>query len=202
MSRVYVRLRPFDRAAAEATGIVDRHRRSAGARDEHAGKRHAARAHRPSHAQPIGEGERPRIDRVAAELRARKRRTVDEPHARAGARQHERGRAPGRSGADNQHIRHQVQSAKLKVESKWKVERAVGGNPARRECSACPDAVPHQRLARVSRSRSPTTIFEVSLRADTSPTPSARHRTARLRARFCLNALRFAMSHNATISTW
>jgi len=51
--------------------------------------------------------ERARIDRVAAQLVARKRRAIDQPHAHAGAGEHNRCDGARRSGADDHDVIHE-----------------------------------------------------------------------------------------------
>ena len=95
IARGAARIAPFDRDTARA------------------GHQHAVDAQATSfdvfrHAERLEAGQGSRVDRVAAQLVTRKRGAVDEPHARAGARQHERGDRTRGARTHNQHIKHRV----------------------------------------------------------------------------------------------
>ena len=77
-------------------GIARLHARpsAAFARHDHAVDRKPAARQPAGETEPPQHGERAGIERVAAQLVARKRAAIDEAHARAGPREHRRGHAP------------------------------------------------------------------------------------------------------------
>lgn len=99
-----IELAALEGGAVQTARVVGGDRHAAGPRHEHAGHRVRPPAHRGAHAEAIEDGERAGIDRVAAELRARKRGGVDEPHARTRAREHEGRDAARRPCADDEDV--------------------------------------------------------------------------------------------------
>ena len=92
---------PRERHPSQPVGIVRRDLRT-GTGHGHAGDRQAQeRTPAPIPSRSRIESD-PGIQRVAAQLVARKRRAIDQTHAHAGARERECGDAPGRPGANHQ----------------------------------------------------------------------------------------------------
>ena len=95
---------PRDRAAAQAVGIVRGHLRSPRAADGHPRNRQRLLLDSLADPQPVDDRQRSRIQRVAAQLVAGKLRAIDEAHADAGPREHERGGRAGGPGADDDYV--------------------------------------------------------------------------------------------------
>lgn len=97
-----------ERSPRQTAGIAAFHGDPAFARDEHPFD------WKPAGVDPVGQieatkdRERAGIDGVAAQLVARERCAVDEPHARARARQDRRGDSPRRSSAHDYNVHHRV----------------------------------------------------------------------------------------------
>jgi len=101
-----VEIAPQNRAAEKTARIPALDRGAALAGDEHPVDAQSARVDRLPDAETPQARERAGIDRVAAEFVAGKVSAIDEPHARARARQHQARDGASRSCADNQHVIH------------------------------------------------------------------------------------------------
>jgi ribosome assembly protein YihI (activator of Der GTPase) len=79
--------------------------------------------------------ERAWIQRVATQLVARKRRTVDETHADARTRERQRGHGAGRPGADYEHIatHRQINAQGSRLKAQGPMQRT----------NACPISIDH-----------------------------------------------------------
>jgi hypothetical protein len=73
------------------------------------------------HLEPGEERQCPGIERVAAQLLSRKRRAIDQAHARAGARQDRGGHAARRTGADYENVEHRMLLWRVSVAAKHDV---------------------------------------------------------------------------------
>ena len=96
-----VQVAPRDGGTGETVRIIAGHARAEGSRDDHPSYRYRALAHTTAESEPVEDGQRARVERIAAELVARKARAIDEAHVDAGTRQNECRDAPGRPGADD-----------------------------------------------------------------------------------------------------
>ena len=100
-----VELAPHDRAAVPPARITSNNPVAALAGHDHPVDAPAARLDLCVDAQPPQNRERSRIDRVAAQLVARKRGAIENHDARAGTRRHQPGDRAGRSRADHEDVR-------------------------------------------------------------------------------------------------
>ena len=105
------------RASVDTVRVTAVDRDAARTGHAHAIDAQTAIVNRRRQPQPPQPRQRAGIDGVAAQLVARKDGAIEQPHARAGAREDRRGDRTGRTGADDQDIVHGE-------ESKGKVQRA------------------------------------------------------------------------------
>ena len=103
-----VEIAPHDRAPAQAARIPSFDRDAAFAGDQHPADAQSASLDRLDDAKLPQARERSWVDRVSAQLVARKRCAIDDAHAGAGAREHQAGNRAGRTRTHNKDIMHWV----------------------------------------------------------------------------------------------
>ena len=99
-----VEIAPADRDAALVARIPAFDADAVLAGDDHPVDRQPSRLDDARQPEPPQQAERAGVDRVAAQLVARKRGAIEQPHPHAGTRQDQSGDGARRSRADNQHV--------------------------------------------------------------------------------------------------
>ena len=96
-----VQIAPRDGGAGQTVRIVAGHSCTEGPCDDHPFDRYRAFAHATADSEPIEDGQRAGVERIAAEFVTRKPGAIDEAHVNTGTRQNERRDAARRPGADD-----------------------------------------------------------------------------------------------------
>ena len=101
-----VQVAPGNRQSIHSGGVLAAHQGPPFTSEEHAVNRSRARFEARRQVEASQHGQRPGVDRVAAQLVSGKAGTIDEKHARAGTREDGRRHAASRTRAGNDDVKH------------------------------------------------------------------------------------------------